>query len=305
MKQASESYADRVRKIIKQNRAVFMKTVSRTITIIAILAFATCALQGSLVLVDLGLEKATADKNFSLPTATDTPAGTPTTRTWYSATTPLVATGGGYTGPNIYGALQAHNEVSGPVNFTSALVDDRTSSGKSDLITTRLNSTSEGDIVQGLLFFKKENFANLSSATITFDSTSSANMAVGSLKGAGGNRGARLAVQDGSSWYVSSAYFNGSSGSVSIPDLSVAMFASYDPTVAPLGATPTSFTKAGSTFTDIQAVGYYFYLGTTSAVEAGLDLSSFNITAVPEPATLGLIASAGALLLVFQCRKNR
>lgn len=280
---------------IKQMKEDRMKL--KVITLVMVV-FAACALQGETIINWGGTGMATADNNLSLPTPTDTV----TARTWeYSATTPLLASGGTYAGPTIYGALQTENASDGPTNFSSALVDDKTGTND-DVITILLNSATNGDIVQGLVFFKKADFASLSGDTITFDSTSSFTLGVTGNQGGGGNRGPRLAVLDGSSWYISSSVFGGFNGSLTIADLSAENFASYDPTGAPLNGTPTSFTTAGSTFTDIQAVGYYFSNGTTSANKAGFNINNFQITAIPEPATLGLVGMAGALLLVFRCR---
>ena len=269
------------------------------LTTIAILAFATCALQGETIVNWGGSGTATADVDFNLPTPTDN--ATTGTRTWeYSATTPVLATGGAYTGPDLYGSMQTENATDGPTDFTSAGV---TSSGQ---IVWTLDSTANGDIIRGLAFIKKSDFSSLSSDTIKFDATSSATIGCKWLGGAGGNRGVRLAVLDGSSWYLSRTVFGGFKGNLVISDLSAEMFGSYDPTGAPLDDIPTSFTMAGSSFSDIQAVGAFMGLGTPTATKASGRITGMEVSAaIPEPATLGLVGMTGMLLIVFRRRMFR
>lgn len=279
-----------------------MKTTTKTILtfLTGVVSFASI-LHGSITLIDWGGPgMASSDTNFTLPT---TPTDNGTTRTWeYSASTALVPTAVNYAGPTIYGALQTDNATDGPSNITNALVDDRTGTND-DRITTLHNSTTVGDLIRGLVFFQKSDFLNGSSDTLTFDATSSAIISVLGQNGAGGSNGTKLAVLDGTTWYVSNSTFGGFSGNLNISDLSIETFASYDPTGAPLDPTPSSFTTAGSTFTDIQAVGYYFNLGNASAGSAGMSITSIEITAIPEPSTFALLGLAGLAVVMFRRRK--
>ena len=259
------------------------------VSLVAGFAISANSLHAASTLIDWGgTGMATADNNFTLPTPTDNG----TTRTWeYSATTPILASGGTYAGPSIYGALQTTNATDGPTNFSNLLVDDR--GANTDFITTLLNGPTNGDIVQGLVFFRRADFENFSAGpAISFDSNSSATLNVSGNQGAGSGRGPRIAVLNGTTWYVSSSLYQGFSGTFSISNLSTENFAVYDPTGAPLDPTPGSFNVAGSTFTDIQGVGYYFFNGTTTSGQAGFSISGFNISglAIPEPSSMALLA---------------
>jgi hypothetical protein len=272
----------------------------KKISIILLLAGMAVSNLQSATLIDWGgTGMASSDTNFSLPTPTDNG----NTRTWaYSASTPLLSTGGNYSGPTIYGALQTGHTSSGPNNFTP-FVDDR--GGSDDRITTLVNTATTGDLIRGLVFFQKSDFLNGSTSTLTFDSSSSATLSVIGNNGAGGPRGPRLAVLDGSSWYVSSSFFGGFSGDLVFSDLSTATFGAYDPTGAPLNGTPGSFSTTGGSFTDIQAVGYYFDLGNPAGTSgsAGMSIDIFQISAVPEPSTALLLLGGLAGLALLRRRK--
>jgi hypothetical protein len=177
---------------------------------------------------------------------------------------------------------------------------------RSDRIQLSFNSATNGDFLQGLIFFQKSDFIGSPSGAISFDGTSSASMTNGGQAGsAGPGGGTRFAVLDGSTWYLSNTDFNGFAGTTTIADLSTENFAAYDPTGAPLNSTPGSFTTAGSTFTDIQAVGYYFGLGSVSASSTGMPISAFEISGVvvPEPSTAVLFLGGLAGLALIRRRK--
>lgn len=155
----------------------------------------------------------TSTRSFSLP---QTPTDIGTTRTWaYSETTPISPTHSHYQGPAFYGALMT-DHTNGPVNFGQTGVVDNSTDG--DRIAISLFGSGENTArIQGLIFFKKEEFVNVGSATVTFDSTSEANISWGFYGSSSG--GVRAGVMDGSTWHLSESVGSGFGSSLTINDL--------------------------------------------------------------------------------------
>ena len=159
---------------------------------------------------------------------------------------------------------------------------------------------------QGLMFFKKEDFSNYSSSPISFNSSSNASITISQQSAMSGTRGTRFAVLNDGTWYLSNTVRTAgitSSTTITINDLSTETWAAWSPLGTVLASTPSSYTVAGSTFTDIQAVGFYFDIGRTGNLSS-LDVTNITFNAIPEPTTWALLAASLTTLVVFRRRRR-
>ncbi|MBE2205131.1 MAG: PEP-CTERM sorting domain-containing protein [Chthoniobacterales bacterium] len=224
----------------------------------------------------------TSLQNFVLPTATDNSG----VRTYeYSASTAIDPGSGVYSGPKFYGALQNNSGTSTPADFDASRVIDNSGTNQ---IRVWGNTPSAGitNTITGLIFFKPT--LNIGE-TASFGVSDQLNMTI-SMTGA--SRLARFAVLNNGQWYLSDDNFTANGAKSITPNGE--MWGAWNPTGAPLASTPGSYTTNGSTFTDIEAVGYYFNISNTGA-NSRIDLTSYTATGtvVPEPGIVGLLACAG------------
>lgn len=244
-----------------------------------------------------GTGHVTADQSFTLPgTPVDSANGI---RTWNSLNSPLISSGAAYTGPALYGVLQ--NQVPGYEDIRAQI----TNTGGGDRIQIEgSNSENITREISGLLYFKKQDFQNGldQAAGIGFAADGNFSMNILTLPASdGGPRQVRFAVQNGGQWYLSQSLIGGN-GSFAMNNLPDSMWATWDPTSAPLNARPggTDYTTLGSTFEDIQAIGYYFVSARTSGTQrptVTVDAFSASLQAIPEPSTYALIFLVGLLVV--------
>jgi len=209
------------------------------------------------------------------------------------------------TSSTFYGGWQAirYDSSSSPATGFQRVTNNSTT----DAITFRadLSSGTGTGEAQGLVLWKKSDFLNLSSNTVTFGSSSSFAITLGS--NTANLTEARWVVKDGSNYYISQTSFT---GTTTTNNLSSLLWASYDPTTA-IKSSASSFSSI--TLTDVQAVGVYFAgnsLTWTSATVGGLrvDIEAFSATAtaVPESSTYAAIAGVFALSgVAWHRRKSR
>lgn len=238
----------------------------------------------------------TANQNLSLPT----PVNNGTVRTWEYSATIATDPSSNYTGPTFYSALQL-DVTSGTHGFGQAQVVNNVAG---DRLTLQSNSVI-GNMTT-FVFFKKEDFANGSGATdtISFNSTSAFSI---NLNANGGGSALRAAVLNNGTWYLSSTSFTGT-GVKTISDLSAQTWGAWDPTGAPLDAAPGTFSVAGTSLTNIQAVGFWAYnvRGSANLMSVITDNISFTgLVAVPEPSSAAALAGLGVLGLAALRRRRR
>jgi len=207
--------------------------------------------------------------------------------TGFSTTIPLMNTGASYSGtsPTFYGG--GHTENCTFNYFTLPYDTGITDEGGNDAITFSWpgNSTTSAF---GEVLWQKADFLNGASATgVAFDPNSSLSYSL-ALAGAV----ARFIVQDGSTYYVSNLNF-GSSTTLTDPDNSTT-WATYLPTEPPssLPFDASGATFSPHTFTDIQAVGYYFDSENNfnTTYDYGVNGFSAQVQPTPEPSPFVLLA---------------
>lgn len=220
-----------------------------------------------------------------------------TTNTWQYSSTATKSPASGYNGTVFYGAIM-NDSAGGPLNLTQAQV---VQNAAGDRLTIGSNVTQNNQLIRGLIFFKKSNFANLSGASnISFDSSSAITIV---NPGSSGTYTLRAAVLDGSQWYLSQTA--AASGTLSIANAATVNWGAWDPTGAPIADDPGTFGTLGSTFTNIQGVGYFFEAFRSSGTNLVSSVTSqITFSAVPEPTTWALLAGSLTTLMIFRRRRR-
>jgi hypothetical protein len=153
--------------------------------------------------------------------------------------------------------------------------------GTADRIYQSADAPSDG---WAFLFWKKADFLNGANNTVKFDSSS--RLEVLNTSGADGvvanNYGrARFVVQDGSQFFVSESYGEGTQTSFTMTNPNAQRWASYAPS-APYNLRFTGSSFATRTFNDIQAVGIYHSTdnSTNPNRRAGFVFERFRVLAI-------------------------
>lgn len=222
-----------------------------------------------------------------------------TTNTWQYSSSVAKSPSSSYNGTVFYGAIM-NDSLGGPQGLTQAQL---VNNAAGDRITIGSNNSQTNQLIRGLIFFKKEDFSSLSEASnITFDSTSSITIV---NAGSSGTYTLRAAVLDGTQWYVSQTAQTSFSGTLSIADASSANWGAWDPTGAPIADDPSTFTTVGSSFTNIQAVGYFFEAFRSSGTNSvSTSTSQITFLAIPEPSTWALLAVGLTAVTVLRRRRT-
>ncbi|MEA3212912.1 MAG: hypothetical protein QOE70_5969 [Chthoniobacter sp.] len=152
-----------------------------------------------------------------------------------------------------------------------------------------------GGTAQGVIFWKKEDFLNGSSdKTVTFNSTSQFTLAPSSQ--ASYVSPTRWLVEDSGNFYLSQTVVS-ASATLLDPNAST-LWASYTPqTDIRFNSATANFTARS--FSNVQAVGYYFFEENQGNAEYVPNVANFSVTAfiVPEPSSFLLLGVTGAALL--------
>ncbi len=265
---------------------------------IIIAALATAALMGAAqatTILNWGGDYVSANAQMVLGTPTDTGLK----RTWAYSDTTAKSPSSGYSGPTFYGALESESSA-GPTDLTVKRVTQNAAGDRIDVNNDQ--STATYNRAAGLIFFKQADWLALTSGAVSFDATSSID-----IRFTANNRnsgGSRAAVLNNGTWYLSSTEFTAYSGTLSIPNAAAENWGAWTATGAPLAAPPGSFTTPGSTFTQIQAVGYWFDVTRSGSTprNANVAVDQIIFNAIPEPGSVGLLALGAA---AFMIRRRR
>lgn len=217
-------------------------------------------------------------------------------RTWnYSLTAQLnpqagYTPGTGETGP-FYGALEATNSsgvVIVPPTTSMVIYNGTAPVGDYFRFRTGTNSVVVDQTLKALVVFKKADFLAVTNGFFWLDATSTMNLRI-KAKSAG-TLLARMAVLNGSQWYLSSSSAS-AVGDFTISDCAAQNWGVWNPATAPIAAPPASFTVPGSDLTDIQAVGFYIsVVRATTTLYAGVDIDGYTATmGAPLPGTVFIL----------------
>jgi hypothetical protein len=282
-------------------------TMKMSLKLLAAVAVVSAAnLNAATMLMDWGSTTyVTSAASFSNPAPTDSGL----TRVYPYSSATAVSPSSGYTGPTFYAAIQ-YSQASGTLsNITRQIANDNTNGDYISLTTA--SPTNVSNTLNALIFFKKSDFQNgMSTPTVTLDSTSAFNITRGNGGFTANTKSVRAAVLDGTQWYLSSASVDPTANNTTytiLADASAGMWGTYDPTTTPMGTIPSSFTTPGSSFTNIQAVGF-FVDATRTSTGANSNIfasfSGFEASAIPEPATWALLAAVGTFFMVTRRRRR-
>jgi len=208
---------------------------------------------------------------------------------------------GTYTGPTLFAALRQYNVdgISAAPTWRAATTDFLEMRAGASTVTSAAGELSFAYVV------KKANFINgMHTGLVGFDATSKFDVNVNPWSGV--SKSLRAVVQNGSTWYISQTENTvATTGAKSIlSDAASALWAVWDPTNMSSGSLNFGTTVAGSTFTDIQAVGVWGAVqdGATNP-DVGLLSIQISAVAIPEPSTLALLAIS--LSAVVFARRRR
>lgn len=222
--------------------------------------------------------------------------------TWDRTGATALSPAANYSGPAFYGIIQ-NNSSNGPAaNISQTQVVNRASG---DTITVGWTSSSFTDkTVLGLVYIKQSSFLSYNTGSVTFDSTSS--ISIAKPTGAGNNYYVKAAVLANGQWYLSNTSSPNAqySAGLTINNAATEMWGAYTATAASLATLPSSYTTAGSSLTDITAVGYFFFANRTGGAtgNSSVAVSDITFSAVPEPSTMVLVAIGGLFLLLRRRR---
>ena len=207
-----------------------------------------------------------------------------------------------YTGPSIFMAMQQVNSsaVTAPAAITLAR-----SQVTGMQITSASFANTSGGWMDILLVANKADFANgMSSQTLGFSAADSFKITFAQYNA--NAKSLRAVVKNGNTWYISQTENTTTSSDQKtvLTDASSALWAVWDP-LSSIDSSTLNFstTVAGSTFKDIQAVGFYSHLTRTGAASATIyQVTKMDIgaSAIPEPATIGMLGLGALITLLIR-----
>lgn len=210
--------------------------------------------------------------------------------------------------PIIYGAAYQAS-IGGAANAYEPSFDVQVATGGSPqpdrlrFIGSRGATNSDPDNLQRVVVaIGKDNFLGSPANAVVFDASSSLSFDVSS-SGNGNVTSMNLLVQDSGTWYISESFISGSN-QLTINDPNSENWAVFDMTASTNfgGVNGGSISGSAHTFTDVQAVGFFFeQTWPGSGMNNGqTDLRNFTVeaTVIPEPtAAVLMVASLPALLI--------
>jgi hypothetical protein len=237
----------------------------------------------------------------------------------YSATSSLSPNN--YTGPTFYGGLWMTSDTGGLTGYTTTRMR-RSYTNPTTQVThqTQLEyamNTHAGIVASGASFtaFLGRDFVGAAPGTaFSLDTSSSISVTIST----GSQSTVRFALLADGQWYLREAVVTPTSGlggtlSLSGQNLLNSAWSLWDPNGGPNGRLAdlsTDFSVLGSSFSNIEGVGYYTaYNASASNQYAYMSQFSANLApvAVPEPSTvaLGLIGAAGIGLAAYRRRSRK
>lgn len=258
------------------------------------------------------------NKTIPLPNPVN-PAGTNDYIYAYSSTRSLVPSD--YVGPRFYGGLWMTSDTGTLTGFTSNRIRQNYTNPNT-LVTHQTQfeyaiNSHPGVVASGASFtaFLGQDFAGAApGTTFSLDTTSSISLTIST----GSQTTVRFAILADGHWYLSQTEVTPSSGfggtlSLSGQDLLNSAWSLWDPNGGPNGRLAdlsTDFSVLGSSFGQIEGVGYYTAYNPSESNQYAY-ISQFNAdltpVAVPEPSTVALAAlgAVGLILAVARQRSGR
>lgn len=207
------------------------------------------------------------------------------------------------------GVVYAYDPAAAPTWSVDNYVRNNTQDGTND--TFQIGTGNNSHVGRFAVLWRKADFLNGGDAAGTsVDITSNTAFTFNGRPVNAANQTFRWLIQKGSTYYVSqesnaNPAFTGwtSSGLTTTLWAPIDLSTAFDTTVHPT----LTFGSLSGGLTNLQGVGVYVTMSQTSALGGNnrIQFSGFKVDAVvPEPATLGLVASAG-LLVIGRRRRAR
>lgn len=198
------------------------------------------------------------------------------------------------------GANATHPNAGGAILRNNVSLSAGTFDTMRFAVTSSATGTQE-DIAHGIMLFNLGGNYNIADLSVSWASKTSLNMTSGTLRYAVNDGGTVRLSQD----TVNLATSGGSENDVSGFSLNGLNWESYDTNgIGTAGIySPGTFTSLTSS--SISQVGFYVDLRDSAAGAVSWDLANFEVTAIPEPSTYGLLAGLGCLSFVGLRRRRR
>ncbi len=217
---------------------------------------------------------------------------------WRNGAPGEVTPNAGYSAPSgktedIFAVFQQQTVAATKTFAALNIADD--AAGDFIRMTGQNNST-----LSGLIYFTKTGFLNgYNSGTLSMGQVDEMSWTLAGNNSAD-TTSIRLAVLNGTQWYVSSANStSNAAGTVAFDNLASTTWGTWNPSSFPLDAAFGTF--GTPSLTDVQAFGMYFT--TTRSSQTRLNISGFEVIAIPEPGTLALVGIAPGSLLLFRRKR--
>lgn len=225
----------------------------------------------------------------------------------YSDTVPKSPSSGYTTPPGKSGTFYGAFETTTPSATPAFGLSRVTNASPNDTVLMNGGSGAGTNTLLGLYAFLSPDFLNgANTGSVSFDENSSLSLTI--LASAAGT--IRMAALNDGQWYLSETVYSVATASTFTVDNpnEINWGAWTPPTSGTFPAVPSLFDVAGSTFTDIQGVGFYFARSRVT-VGPAFSWNSFQATAlvvpVPEPGVGSLLlAATAATLCVRRFRRN-
>ena len=221
--------------------------------------------------------------------------------TGFSNTTPIISPSGSYAGTSatLYGGASSINTT---YNYFTTPDTGITDNGSADEITFSWPGNSSASAFGEVLWQQADFLNGAASSTIVFDSLSSLFVSL-----SGNPETTRFIVDDGGTYYLSNLNFT-TTTTLTNPD-SNTTWATYVPSASP-SATPFNAgtaTFAQHTFSNVQAVGYYFDAENQSGQTYTYGVSGYTaqVASVPEPSAFTLLGVFGLLCAARICNGKK
>lgn len=233
--------------------------------------------------------------------AANTTDGTLNYRNWNPASASMSSSvNAAYAAQPLHAIMQSASETAGGVGLDAGQIDDRGSDVGE--LWFGVKGANDTRYVAGLFSFQSADFLN--GGVESGDYLSGATMNIANFSGDAGSV-VRFAVKSDGAWYLSAKNAT-SAKTMTFANPATALWGAFTPSTAAsttlMASGGLTYDTLGSTLNGIEAVGFFFEGNRGGTARARIKVDDFQIETIPEPATLGLVATFGAGIILIRRR---